>query len=57
MHKPLRGRHAEFSCPTILDRTPDVAADDSVRRCRNYRLHTNLFVRTICRFAEGSSSR
>ncbi len=27
------------------------------RRCRNYRLHTNLFVCTVCRFADGTPSR
>ena len=25
--------------------------------CRNYRQHTNLFVCTICRFADGTPSR
>ena len=29
-------------------RTPGVAIS-----CRNYRLHTNSFVRTVCRFAVG----
>ena len=42
----LRGRHAESSCPTILERTLAVGRDDSARRCRNYRVHTSLFLCT-----------
>ena len=37
----LRGRHAESSCPTILERTLAVGRDDSARRWRNHRLRTN----------------
>ena len=38
----LRGRHAQWSCPTNMERTLAVGRDDSARRCRNYRLRTNL---------------
>ena len=50
---PLRGRHAESSCPTNMERTIAVGRDHRARRCRNYRLRTNLFVYTVCRFADG----
>ena len=50
---PLRGRHAQWSCPTNMERTLAVGRDDSARRCRNFRPRTNLFVCTVCRFAVG----
>ena len=50
---PLRGRHAQWSCPTNVERTLAVGRDDSARRCRNYRAGTNLVVYTVCRFAVG----
>ena len=37
----LRGRHAQWSCPTNMERTLAVGRDDSARRCRNYRLRIN----------------
>ena len=33
---------------------PTVGRDDSARRCRNYRLRTNLFPCTVCRCADGT---
>ena len=53
---PLRGRHAESSCPTNVERTLAVGRDDSARRCRNYQMRTNPFVCTVCRFADGTPS-
>ena len=50
---PLRGRHARWSCPTIMERTLTVGRADSARRCRNYRVRTNPFVCTVYRFADG----
>ena len=37
-------------------RTPAVGRDHWARRCRNYRLCTNLFPCTVCRFADGTPS-
>ena len=54
---PLRGRHAQWSCPTNVERTLAVGRDDSARRCRNYQMRTNSFVCTVCRFADGTPSR
>ena len=38
---PLRGRHAQWSCPTNVERTLAVGRDDSARRCRNYQMRTD----------------
>ena len=50
---PLRGRHAQWSCPTNVERTLAVGRDGSARRCRSCRLRTNLSPCTVCRFADG----
>ena len=45
----LRVGTTESSCPTTVERTLTVEADDSVRLCRNHRLRTNSFILTVCR--------
>ena len=37
----LRGRHAESSCPTTIERTFVVGRNHRARRCRNYEMRTN----------------
>ena len=56
---PLRGRHAEVVSaaevvvPYDHGTHPTVGRVDSARRCRNYRVGTSLFMRTVCRCAVG----
>ena len=55
---PLRGRHAESSCPTNRLSYPRRRGRRPRRpACRNYRLRTNSFVCAVCRFADGTPSR